>query len=256
MWWLFITTNLKMDQKSLKLLGVTENDFKVYESILQGNTNIRQICLFTNIHRRKVYDCINKLLILGLLSYSELNKKKIYTASPPEKFVDLIKHKKDEINQIESEIKNDIENLKSIFVETKKSFNVQVFIGREGLKNVYNDILKTRKDYIGYGPGRQLEKIMKVYLHNFIKQRVKNKIRIRQIYDESSRGFKYTKNPLLKVKYLPDEDCSHAALRVYANKTVIMLLDAQEPLAIVIENNEIANGYRKYFEVMWNSAKR
>lgn len=244
-----------MDTDALKLMGLAQNDYKVYESALKGNFSISQICYDTNIHRRNVYDCINRLLKLGLLSFYEQNKKRFYTASPPEKILDIIKEKKKVVADIESKIKNSIGKLKFVTVEKKNPFNVKVFVGKEGLKNVYNDILKTERDYIGFGPGRQLEKIMKFYLHNFIKERVRRGIKIRQIYDDSSRGFKYTKNPLLEVRYLPDESCSHAALRVYGNKTVIMLLDTREPLAIMIEKREIADGYRKYFEVLWESAR-
>lgn len=245
----------KMDKGCLKFLGLTENDYKVYESILLGNSEINQICLYTHIHRRNVYDCLNKLMIQGLLSFTRKYRKKIYIASPPEKFLDLVKQSKEKISNTEIKIKNSIKRLSTFHTGLRKSFNVQVFIGREGLKNIYNDILKTGKDFIGFGPARELEKIMRVYLRDFIKERIKRGINIRNIYEEGSRGFKYTKNPLLKVKYLPDKYCSHAALRIYSNKTVIMLLDIKEPLAILIENNEIAKGYRKYFEVLWNAAK-
>jgi sugar-specific transcriptional regulator TrmB len=246
---------IKMDTKSLKFLGLTENDFKIYESILRGNYEIRQICLYTKIHRRNVYDCLNKLTILGLISFTKEHRKNIYIASPPEKFLDLAKYLKEDIDKTEARIRSNILNLNKQHVKTKKSFSVQVFIGKEGLKNIYNDILKTEKDFLGFGPGRQLEKIMKVFLYQFIKERIKRKIRLRSIYEESSREFKFTKNPLLEVRYLPDNFCSHAALRVYGNKTVIMLLDIVEPLVILIENKEISDGYRKYFEVLWNSAK-
>ncbi len=244
-----------MDTEILKLLKIAKNDYKVYESILRGNVTIGQICLNTHIHRRNVYDCVNRLIARGLLSFFEENKMNYYTAEPPEKILKILKEEKENISRTEEKARNIIKNLKIIKADFKKLFNVRVFVGKEGLKNIYDDILKTGKDYVGFGPGRQLEKIMKYYLKNFIKNRVKNSIWTRQIYDEGSRGFKYTKNPLLDVRYLPDESCSHAALRIYGNKTVIMLLDTKEPLAILIENGQIANGYRKYFEVLWETAK-
>lgn len=244
-----------MDNHTLKLLGLSGNDYKVYESALRGNLTAAQICSDTHIHRRNVYDCLNRLLKLGLLSYYVQHKKKFYIASAPEKILDILKEKKEFMLNIETRVKSKIGKLKLMRVEAKNPFNVNVFIGREGLKNIYNDMLHTEKDYIGFGPGRQLEKIMMFYLHNFVKDRVKRGIKIRQIYDESSRGHKYTKSALSEVRYFPDEICSHAALRVYGNKVVIMLLDTKDPLAILIEKSEIADGYRKYFEVLWKSAK-
>ena len=76
-----------MDTDSLKLIGLAQNDYKVYESALKGSFSISQICHDTGVHRRNVYDCINRLLKFGLLSFYEQNKKRVYIASPPEKII-------------------------------------------------------------------------------------------------------------------------------------------------------------------------
>jgi hypothetical protein len=76
------------------------------------------------------------------------------------------------------------------------------------------------------------------------------------IYNESARSKRYTSSPSTECRFLPDEIISHAALRIYSNKVAIILFSEHEPLAIVIENRHIADGYRKYFHVMWNAAKK
>ena len=61
-------------------------------------------------------------------------------------------------------------------------------------------------------------------------------------------------NPLSEFRYMPEAYSSRTALRVYDDKVAILLLSKDEPMAIVIKNNLIANGYRKYFEFMWKAA--
>ena len=134
--------------------------------------------------------------------------------------------------------------------------DVRFYKGKEGLKTVYGDILKTGKSYIGYGPGEQLEKILKSYLNHYINKRVELGIKAKLIYSKSSKTKWFVKNPLLDVRYLREQYSSHAALRIYGSKVAIMLLSEDEPLAIVIENKNIADGYRKYFDIIWNAAEK
>ena len=80
-------------------------------------------------------------------------------------------------------------------------------------------------------------------------------MKLRMIWDERSREKYYVKTPLVDSRFLPNEVCSYAALRIYGNKVALMLFSEEQPIAVVIENKAIADGYRKYFEVMWKAAK-
>ena len=80
-------------------------------------------------------------------------------------------------------------------------------------------------------------------------------MKLKMIWDEHSRGKYFTKTSLVESRFLPNEVCSYAALRIYGNKVALMLFSEEQPLAVVIENKAIADGYRKYFEIMWKAAK-
>ena len=125
--------------------------------------------------------------------------------------------------------------------------------GFTGLKSVYDDILRTGKDYVGFGPGHELEKILKHYFVHFIKIRHRKKMSAKIIYSEDARGM-IRKGSFSQLRFIPKEYSSHAALRIYGDKVAILLLSQEEPTAIVIKNNEISDGYSKYFEIMWKTA--
>ena len=63
------------------------------------------------------------------------------------------------------------------------------------------------------------------------------------------------KIPLADIRYIPEKYASPVAVNIYGDKTAIILW-AKEPIAIVIKNQEIAEGYRNYFEIMWKIGKK
>lgn len=243
-----------MNKQVLYYFGLTPNETKIYLTLLDlGTAQAGQITEKSGIHRRNVYDSIARLIEKGLVSFVIFNNKKLFSPVNPKRFLELIEEKKFELENIKSEFSKIMPELE-LRASTQERHDVRFYKGSEGLKTVYEDIIRTGKDYIGYGPGKQLEKILKFYFKHFVDKRIKSKIKLRIIYDEDSRtGVKI--NPFSEVRYLPQEYSSHAALRVYGDKVAILLLEEQDPLAIVIKNKKIADGYRKYFEVMWKTAR-
>ena len=71
---------------------------------------------------------------------------------------------------------------------------------------------------------------------------------------ELSKKTGFVKYPNEVIKFLPEKFSSHAALRIFGNKTAILFLSEQLPLGILINNKGIADGYRKYFEALWETA--
>ncbi len=235
-------------------LGLTKNETKVYLTLLDlGTAQAGQITEKSGVHRRNVYDSISRLMEKGLISFVSVNNRKLFSPVNPRRFIELINEKKFELDNLRNEFSQMMPELE-LTTSLQEKHDVRFYKGVEGLKTVYDDIIRTGKSYIGYGPGHQLEKILKHYLKHFVDNRIKNKIKIKLIYDEASRD-NIKKNPLSVIRYIPEHYSSRAALRIYGDKVAILLLSKEEPLAIVIKNKAIADGYKKYFEVMWEAAK-
>ena len=243
-----------MDSQIFYSLGLTKNEAKVYMTLLDlGTAQAGHVTERSGIHRRNVYDSLARLMEKGLISFVIVNNKKLFSPVNPKRFLEIIDEKKFELEDLKSEFNNIMPELE-LKAKFHEGHDVRFFKGAEGLKTVFEDIISTGKDYIGYGPGHQLEKILKYYFGHFVSKRIKAKIALRLIYDEDSRN-RIRKNPLSKIRYMPNQYSSRAALRIYADKVAILLLSEEEPLAIVIKNKAIADGYRKYFEVMWRAAE-
>ena len=243
-----------MKYSIFRSLGMTENESKVYITLLDlGTAQAGQITEKSGVHRRNVYDSIARLIEKGLISFVSVNNRKLFSPVNPKRFLEIIEEKKFEMDSLKNDFNKIMPELE-LRTRLQEKHDVRFFKGVEGLKSVFEDIIRAGESYIGYGPGHQLEKILKHYLNHFVDRRVKSKIRIRLIYDEASRK-SIRRNPLSELRYMPQEFSSHAALRIYGDKVALLLLEEEEPLAIVIKNRAIADGYRKYFEVMWKAAK-
>ena len=236
------------------MVGLTSNESKVYLTLLDlGKAQAGEITEKSGIHRRNVYDSLDRLIKKGLIGVVIVNNRKIFSPANPRRFLEIVEEKKFELDNIKNKFSKILPQLE-LKTKLKERHDVRFYKGVEGLKTVFESIIRAGEDYIGYGPGHQLEKILKHYFKHFVNRRLKAKIRIRLIYDEASRRL-VRKNPLSEIRHLPNEYSSHAALRIYRDKVAIMLLSEKEPIAVVIENRAIADGYRKYFEVMWKVAK-
>lgn len=242
-----------MNKELFYSLGLTKNESNVYISLLElGNAQVGQITEKSGIHRRNVYDSISRLMEKGLLGSVIVNNKKIFSPVNPKRFLELIDEKNYELNNLRKKF-NEIMPELELMAKLKDSHDVRFFKGTEGLKSVFEDILRTNEDYIGYGPKNEIGELLKHYYRHVIERRVKAKLHTRFICGEESRHKK--PNPYSQIRYIPQEYSSKAALRIYGDNVAILLLAKEEPIAIVIKNKAIAEGYKKYFEVMWKAAK-
>ncbi|MDP3766081.1 MAG: helix-turn-helix domain-containing protein [Nanoarchaeota archaeon] len=239
----------------LSKIGLTKNEINVYTTLLKlGNALAGEITSYSGVHRRNVYDAIERLIEKGLVSFVIINNRKCFKAANPSRLLVVVDEQKNKLDNIRISIQQIIPHLRALPV-IKETQDVMYFKGKEGLKTVYEDILSTGNNYIGYGRGSHIEHLLKAYIKDYVRRRIKLGMELKMIWDERSRGKDYTKTPLVESRFLPDDVCSYAALRIYGNKVALMLFSEEQPLAVVIENKAIADGYKKYFEVMWKAAK-
>ena len=239
----------------LSEIGLTKNEVIVYTTLLKlGSALAGEVTSYSGIHRRNVYDSMQRLIEKGLASFVTINNRRWFKASDPSRLLVVVDEQKNRLERMRSDVEKVVKDFRALPV-VKQQEEVLYFKGKEGIKTVYEDVLSIEEDYIGYGPGMQIDNLLKAYFKDYAHRRAKKKIHLKMIWDERSRGMYFTKTPLLESRFLPDDLCSHAALRSYGNKVAIILYSDEQPIAVMIENKAIADGYRRYFEVMWKAAK-
>ena len=230
----------------LQEAGLTKNEALVYNALLElGPSLAGQVSRKTGLHRRTVYDTTEMLIKKGLLGYILKNNRRFFKAASPTKFLDILKEKENSIN-------DSLPEMLSLYTKTKDKEETNFYKGKQGLKTVFEDQLNS-KEILILGASPNAYDILQFYFRWFDKARKQKKIKAKIIFNKKD---KMPKIPLSEIKYLPQKYTSPLAVNIYNNKVAIILWSKENPIAIVINNKEIAEGYKKYFELMWKIAKR
>jgi len=235
-----------MDIKILQGLGLTDKEIEVYLALLElGPSLAGQISRKTGIHRRNIYDITGRLIKKGLIGYIIKNNRRLFEAVNPNKFEDILKQKQEELQK-------NLPFLQELYGKTKEKQETNFYTGVEGLKTVFQDQLsENNKEILILGASKSAFEILPFYFKWYDKDRIKRKIKVRIIANKEFDK----KIPLSEIRYLPQKYANPLAINIYKNKVAIILWK-KSPIAIVIKEAEIAESYRKYFELMWRSSRK
>ncbi len=234
-----------MDIQILEEMGLTKAEAKTYLVLLEiGSSRAAKVVAKTGLHRRTVYDAIERLIEKGLVSYIKQNNVRNYEAVDPKQLREILNARKDELEGA-------MPQLELLYGLSKEKQETTFYRGKKALKAVFNDQIIVGEEIFIFGASVHAPEILKYYFPHFDKERVKRKIKVNMIFDENAKGAKI---PLSSVRYVPKEYSSPAATNIYGDKVAIVLW-SEDPIAIVIKNKEIADGYKKYFDLLWKVAK-
>lgn len=229
---------------SLREIGLTEHEVRVYLALLKNGPSLAgRVSRITGIHRRNVYDITERLIKKGLIGYILKNNRRLFEAVNPEKFVDILKEK-------ESNIMENLSYLREVYSSAKEKQETNFYKGREGLKSVFQDQLLENNEVLILGASKAAFEVLPFYFKWYDKDRVAKKIKVKIIASEEFEK----KIPLSEIRYIPEKYANPLAVNIYKDK-VALIVWKKEPLAIVIKEKEVADSYRKYFELMWRVAR-
>ena len=176
------------------------------------------------------------------MGYILENNRRVFTAVDPQRILDVIDQKKNMLIPL-------IAELKQKFNTSKKKEQTNFYRGKNGLKMVFESQLDYPEILI-LGATKEAYNAMPYYFKWFNERRKEKKVKIRVITSDKSIQPKI----LAETKYLAEKYAGHMVINIYGDN-VAMILWGKKPFAIVIEQEEFALGYRKYFDLLWKIAK-
>ena len=241
-----------MIQEFLQEIGLSKNEAKIYQMLLEhGPSLVGEISLKTKVHRRNVYDSIEKLKEKGFASWTTKNNRKYFEAVNPKRVLDIFEEKKEKIRFIIPQL------TKRQKVEVQ---NVRVYTGTEGRKIVFEDKLKLGGEQLVLGahnPSKRISRYVKIY-H---KRRIAKRIPLKMLYppNELEAARYFSKLKYVKVRILPKIlSKTPIAINIYGNKIAFLMDDEekQSRLTILIEDKNLSEDFRKYFYAIWDISKK
>ena len=235
----------------LEQLGLTTSEIKIYTMLLnEGTSSAGDISQKTGIHRRNVYDCLERLIQKGLVGYMKENSVKVYSITDPSKIVE-------KVNTLQKEVDEILPDLQQKFNAIHGKKETLFFRGKEGLRMVLKDQIKEGNEVLVNATAVRVSSILHYFFPKYHLLRKENKIATRMIFDESYRSLnaeELRKLPLCSVRYIRNFNKSPMAQYIYGN-TVAIVVWGSDPIAIVIRQKEVAQGFRDAFEVLWRMSK-
>ncbi len=244
-----------MYHELLREIGLSPNEARVYEALLQiGESSVQKISIKSKVHRRNVYDSLHKLIEKGLASEVFVKGEKNFKAINPRRLLELLSEKVERVNKLLPEMLSKYEAIE----EKEEAY---LYRGIEGFKNYLQNILETKETVYFIGAKAfWLDKRLQHFLPRFLRERKEQGIKFMHLFDYE---VKEQKPEILKLvgkpyKFLPKKYSSQTAVDIFGDYVVTFVgvkvgqLE-DEPLMFVMKSKKLAEGYRKFFQFMWDS---
>jgi sugar-specific transcriptional regulator TrmB len=239
----------------LQDLGFSLNESKIYEALLEiGECSISEIANRTGIHRRSIYDTLNRLTQKGVVSPIIGTKESKFAPVDPAKFLEIIEEKRIKLQEA-------LPDMQNLYEQKKIDEGAYTYKGIEGFKNVLRDVIKIRQNvYVFAGRDIWNSNSLKPFIESFWKEAYKKKIKFYIILEAGKENaLVFNKSKIVAYRFLPRKYSSTTAIDMfYGNRTVSVIGEAHtEPTknltTIMVINKKLAERYKQWFQFMWDN---
>lgn len=246
--------------KTLKQIGLKEKEIKVYLIILEkGSLSAQNIASETGIKRTTVYLVLEKLKKIGLVGEIIDKNKKAFFAEKPEKLLKIIREKKKDMEKEEERIKSMLPQLEKILKNKNISSDEEIrhYQGKEGIWNIIDNYLKSKKDLCIFFPGKTYEHLglSRIISDVTKKRRQIGKTKAYIITDyhaQNKKFFREEDTDFREIRFLSEISHFDSGILIYDQK--IALVSLQKPYSsILIKNLEIYSLVKFMFDIIWQS---
>jgi sugar-specific transcriptional regulator TrmB len=240
----------------LREAGLSLNESKVYAALLGlGASSVQTLSIRARVHRRNTYDSLAKLVEKGLAREVFVKNERHYAPSSPQRVLDLLHEKT-------ASIEAELPRMVAQFESKEESQQAYVYKGIQGFKSYLQDILDQKQTVYFIGAKAfWLDPRLQHFLPRFQAERKKRGIEFKHLFDYE---VKTQKPEILKLvggeyRFLPKEYSSSTAVDIFGDYVVTFVgvrpgeLPA-EPVQFVMKSRQLANGYRKFFQCMWDAS--
>lgn len=251
--------------------GLTEGESKVYLALLGiGQSTAGPIIKKSGVANSIIYKILDSLIEKGLVSFITKEKTKYFQAANPHKIVDYIEEKKEQLEEDKLKVESLLPQLIGL-AKPSKGLSIQVFEGFKGFitawETMYSKLGKGDEYHCFGGYVLQEERFHSYWKRDHIRRK-KAGIKSRMLFNKGTlRETLENRNTFWECdsRYMPSDVKTPAFFTVFKDTTMIQLqtlknvpgeeLAVEKPVAIIIENKEIAETFDAYFMDYWKKSK-
>ncbi len=224
-----------------------------------GELHVSDILEQTDLSRQSVHDALNTLYADDYIDYRKEGRKAFYKARHPDVLFGLVEQKKRETALLEKEMKQTVKQLTGMYRLANIRPGVRFFEGKEGFEEALEDTLTSSEEIYTFVDLESVEQyaddINKAYVEKRRKKRVGKKLLA--LDTPANRAYmKRQGGELSDVRFLPSAITFHIGMQIYDGKISYFTLREDDQIAVLIEDKDIYDMHRSFFEFLWNSARK
>ncbi|MEK6809017.1 MAG: helix-turn-helix domain-containing protein [Nanoarchaeota archaeon] len=245
---------MKDHTTTLSKFNISPTASKVYIALLElGKSSADKIAKKVGTYKSNVYDALERLMEIGLVSYIFEGKKKLYLATNPEKIALTIEEQKQKSIERYEELKNEVEKimpeLLAKFHSSKEKDVFEIYKGKKGYRAMIQDILREKpKCWKGFG-NLQVYEFFPYDCPKWFKD-----VKFMLFSTKSNvvlKRLKFaTKSTNVKIKWLP-KDLYMPIVWTLFGENLLILIYEPDIIALRIKSKQIVNTFSNQFHYLW-----
>jgi HTH-type transcriptional regulator, sugar sensing transcriptional regulator len=243
----------------LKNFGLSEKEISVYLALIElGSSSVRTIAEKAKVNRGTTYDILKALINMGIVSYYNKESKQYFIAERPETLLAVIEKKQEDLINIRADIEESLPIFRTLFERQGGKPSVKLYEGMIGIRHILEDVLKCvekikDKTYYVYSSAT-VRKNVYLAMKDFSKKRIQKKIKVKTIaLGEGGNLVGLDERKWMKLSNVK-ETLRPTYEIIYSGKVAHISLDnAENPVGVVIENEEIYQTQKLIFEHNWKN---
>jgi sugar-specific transcriptional regulator TrmB len=250
-------------QRALKEIGLGDKEATVLLVLLEhGLMLAAAVAKAAGLNRTTTYGILKELMEKGLVSSVKKEGATRYQSIDPEMLPAYIKRRLDTLAATEKELATIVPQINLLRNKNRVLPKVKFFEGIEGVKQAYEETLNLNKE-------KKLRNIVGLdnaharlephYVDNFLKKRVALGVFEEYLMPDSAHTRAYAAEDRTFArtgKLMPAKYNMNTEISIYDNKVAIFSFAQESPVAIIIEDDTIAQTMKTLFAYMESASQK
>lgn len=230
--------------------GLTEAQAAAYTFLVKNSPiSPPRLAEIINESRTNTYKVLEQLEELGLAQKDESDKKIKYWAKNPSALLQKVKEDQQQAELSAKKLESSLPSLLNDFMKHNEQPGVRFFQGKEGIKEIYEDVLNTCSDVAVIRSPQDNKFLSEIYYDEYQEKRAKLGIKTQII--TSKIKTKQRDLELGKTRTIISAGLYSAPVEydIYGDKVAILSFD-KEAIGMIIESPQIAKSMKQLFELV------
>jgi HTH-type transcriptional regulator, sugar sensing transcriptional regulator len=248
---------MKIEQV-LKNLGLQDKEPDIYLALIKtpGAQPASVIAARANLNRTTVYKTLVRLVSKGLVTKTQRHGSTCFFAEDPENRLKiLIDERQRQLGEINQSVMEALPLLTMNEDSLDNLPKIRYYEGIEGIKQIYEAVLKTGEDVYRYGDIAKIYEALGIYTDEYIKKRTEVGITtyaIMPYHEDELKKSKKNVEEHREVLYIPYKIFPiDGEVRIFGDKVAIISLRKESPIGVIVESQTIAKMFYYIFMLTW-----